>query len=367
VTRAKIRLAGPGDDVSLRALLRKTPMAGRVSLAFCREPSFFEGERPGALATQTICCVDRSDGEIIGFGCRSLRRLYVDGQPETVGYLGGLRLAPHARGGLTLARLYRELRVLHEQDAATRFYVTTILSDNVAAREALESGRGNLPRYRPWGKITTYLVPLSRNRESVAQSDVRRCDRATLTSAHGCLDRWNSRRQFAPVYGPDDLAGGRLCPGFNLGDLYVRERGSAVIGTLGVWDQTPVKQTVIAGYSAGLSLVRPLVNLAARLRGHLGLPPVGQEVRAAHASMVSVEGDDPETFKRLLETARADWSGRGFSYLALGLAEGSPFAAAARRLSARSFQSEVYLVHWPDEEPTFPDGVRPLHLEIATL
>ena len=114
MSRFQFELAGPADDADLRAVLAATPMAGRMAVSFQREPSWFGAAVVDGFSRQVVACRDRSTGRIFGFGCRSLRELYVNGEPSTVGYLSGLRVLPR----------YRKLRPAGR--AATPFSVNCI-------------------------------------------------------------------------------------------------------------------------------------------------------------------------------------------------------------------------------------------------
>ncbi len=325
-------LARVEDDDALRALLRRIPMPGRVSLAFLREPSFFLAERAGNVESQVIVARDRESGAIAGFGCRSIRRMYINGQATMAGYLSMLRGVPEVRGGTGLARGYRFLRALHA-DGKAPFYLTTILDENVAATSLLTSGRAGLPVYERAGALRTFLIPIAR-----------RCgrSRATLATSSAFLDDWNRRHQFAPVVPPP-------LP------LYTIESR----GTFAVWDQQTFKQTVVASYRP---MVRPLYNALARWRGIPLLPRAGHPIRIVYGACISA--DDVNVFDALLDHACAEWSGRGHDYLAVGLAREHPLAAAAAARAARSIDSTLYVVYW-DARPAL-DGRLP-HVEIATL
>jgi hypothetical protein len=359
-------LAGPADDEALRDLLRRTALPGEITLAFLREPSFFRAARAGNRESQAMVCRDVAAGEVVGMGERSIRAAYVDGQATALGYLSNLRGAPEWRKGLGLARGYRYLRSLHG-DGKAPFYVTTILEENADAIGLLASGRGSLPTYEHVGTLITYLLPIHRRRRG-APTGVEPVRADGLEDAFACLDAWNRRHQFAPAYEPDDLAGVTgLLPGFSLRSLYVARDRDRVVGTLGVWDQSAFKQTVVSAYSRRLGRARRLYNAYASLRGVPGLPPAGTHLRLLYGAFLSAAGDASETAEALVERALVDCSGRGASYLVVGLAEAHPLSGAIARRAARRLASRVYAVYWPDEGvPDFDRGRR-LHLEVATL
>ena len=76
MSRFRFELATPADDADLREVLRRTPMGGRVSVTFRREPSYFRGAPADGPYRQVIVCRDREAGRVVGFGLRAVRRLY---------------------------------------------------------------------------------------------------------------------------------------------------------------------------------------------------------------------------------------------------------------------------------------------------
>lgn len=341
----RFELAVEGDDAALRALFRRTPLPGPISLLFLREPSFFAAERIGNEESQVIVARDPSTGEILGSGCRSFRRLYVNGAETTVGYLSMLRGDPRARGGTGLARGYRFLRELHA-DGRAPFYITAIFDENRAARALLTSGRAGLPAYTPAGGVRTFLIPI-RYRGGRRSPDVAPAGTEALSS----LNAWNRRHQFAPVVRELTLP------------MYAF-RGT--LGTLAVWDQQSTRQLTVSSYAPALALVRPLYNAAARLRRHPPLPPPGETIRMLYGAFVSARDDDPAILAALVDHVRAEWSGRGHDFLAVGMAVDHPLAPVLVARAARTIDSTLYIVTWSAEERPALDGRR-IHPEIATL
>jgi len=363
--RFEFSLAGEAEDEELRDLLRRIAMPGNITLSFQREPSFLLAEQAGSIASQVMVCKDRTKDQIVGMGSRSIRDVYIDGKPARVGYLSMLRGVPEARGNIALARGYRYLRELHA-DGAVPYYFTTILDDNSEAKNLLTSARGGLPVYKPLAQLITYLIPLRRFRFSKSASDaVSRADQHQLSESITFLQQWNSRYQFAPVYTLADILGqSKLLPAFCPEHFYVYQERGEIRGTLGVWDQQSFKQTVVTAYSRNMQLLRPFYNLYAAITGNPGLPPTGAKIRLLYASCLS---GGQSVFEALLNQVRADWSGKGYDYLSLGVCADNPIAQIASRYATQRISSTVYIVYWQDESVMLPEADRLVHVEIATL
>lgn len=363
--RFEFALATEADDCELRELLRQIAMPGNITLAFLREPSFFLAEQAGSMASQVIVCRDCRQGRVVGMGSRSLRWVYIDGKPTSVGYLSLLRGIPQARGNIGLARGYQYLKELHA-DGAVPYYFTTILADNADAVRLLTSGRAGLPVYQPFAHLVTYLIPLTgKRRGPKAHRAISRGERGLLPQALTCLQEWSSRYQFAPVYTLQDILGqSNLLPGFSWENVYVyREHGRA-LGTLGVWDQQAFKQTVVAAYSRKMQILRPWYNLYACARGIPRLPRCGARINVLYAALTSGERC---VFEGLLQQVCADWSGRGYDYLSVGFCADNICSSVVSRYATQRIVSTVYIVYWPENEVLLPQTGGPVHLEVATL
>jgi len=199
-SRFALELATAADDLELRELLRRSPIPGQISVTFEREPSFFDSCRIRGDFFQVAVGRDRTTGKIIGLGTRSVASGFVNGQPLPLGYLADLRLEPQYRGGTLMARAYRFLRQLHE-DRRTRLYTTLVFSENHAALATIASGRAGLPQYHDIGMIHSPGINIRPVKLPIdASCEIVRGSPELLTEIVECLNRNNSRRQFAPVH-----------------------------------------------------------------------------------------------------------------------------------------------------------------------
>src|SRR5712691_4586351 len=111
--RFRFELATQADDAELRQILATTPMAGRITVTFRREPSYFHAALVDGTFRQVVICRDSDTNRIAGFGSRSVRDMYVNGQPTPIGYLSMLRGVEQYRNTGLVARGYHYLRHLH--------------------------------------------------------------------------------------------------------------------------------------------------------------------------------------------------------------------------------------------------------------
>jgi hypothetical protein len=367
----QFELAGTNDDADLRHVLAFTPMPGRIGVSLRREPSWFDAAVVDGFSRQVVACRDQGTGRIFGFGCRSLRELYVNGRPTVVGYLSSLRVLPEYRNRGLIARGYAFFRRLHE-DGQTPFYLTTIAEGNETALRILTSGRAGLPAYHLAGRYHTIAIALPRRSgppKLFSAATIRSAQVADVSAVLDFLTTAGSRRQFFPRYRPEDLlASGGLLRGLELSRLLLAERRGRVVGILGAWDQHAYRQQIVHGYSGWMRYVRPVYNQLTWLRGSPGLPRPGQQLRTLMAAMPLVADDDPVIFSDLLTTMRELCRGGPWTHLLLGLHERDPLLAVALPFQAACYTSLLFLVCWPDGDAArlALDG-RPEYLELGSL
>jgi len=351
-SRYAIGLATAADDDDLRRLLRETPMPGPIEVSLEREPDFFAAARQEGGRHHTVAIRDRLTGRLAAMGSRSVYEMFVDGQPQRVGYLSQLRIAPeHRRPGRQLLRLgFDLLRQTHAEGEAS-FDITTIIDGNETARRILEAGLPGLPRYQRLEEFVTFLLPVRRGSRAGSAIHVASGSALLLPGILDCLERFGRRHQFAWHWTSNILPPERF---------YVALAGDHIAGCLALWDQRAFKQVVIRGYDRTMTWRRPLLNLlGARL------PPVGEPLAHAHLSHVAVDDDDPQVLAALLAAAMEGARRDKLDCVTIGSAARHPLSEVVRRCyRCREYVSILYAVHW-DQPPTL-DGRIP-HPEVAVL
>lgn len=359
-------LAGPDDDAELRRLMRDNAMAGSVSVAFTREPSFFaacgvEGDRFQVMVART------PQGRPVAVFGRSVRERWVGGERRRVAYLSALRVDPEWRGRPAMFRRGFDLvaRTHAAEGDATPWLFTSIVEDNAPARRLLEAGIKALPLYEPIGVLCTLALPVWRRHPGPKRLSARAATAADLDGIVACLARNLSRRDLAPAWTAAELLDPVRCRGLGIEDFVVVERGGAIVATAAVWDQGAFKQTVVAGYAGGISTFRGLINLAAPLVGVPRLPPPGGRLDHAYLSHFAADDDDPELALAVLGAAHGRAVGRGFAYVMIGFSETDPLRTRVQRhFGAIEYRAVLYTVSF---DGPVPPPSRPFHLEVATL
>jgi hypothetical protein len=346
--RFRFQLAGPEHEADLRRLLAEEAMPGSIRLAYTREPDFFAGLALEGPFTQAFIALEGD--EIVAMGTRAIRQRLVNGRPEAVGYLGGLRARARVRGELGLSRGYALFKQEH-QDGRCRGYLSTILEANQEAMALLTARRAGLPAYWDLGRLWSHLVLVDRRRTKVSP-EVRRARPEDLDRIRDFLAEPGSVRQFFPVFDGAELGRPSL-HGLRSEDFWLLERAGKLVAVLGVWDQRARRQLRVVSYSAWLRLARPLLNTFLHLRGYAALPIAGAEVPMVAGVFLRVADDDPSALETLLAGVLASLGDTELLGLALVLHERDPLRAAMASFANIPLTSRLCGVGWEDSDPWF--------------
>ena len=362
--RLIVETGGLDHEAELRRLLRELPMPGWVSVAFEREPNFFhesviQGDRHDVMIARTA---DR----LVGFATRSVRWRWVNGLPVRVPYISALRVERDWRGGKATRLGMDLLRSLH-RPGESQYCITTIVSENAAARRALREHRPGYPRFRRRGALVTLLIPLWRDRRPRGGPQTRRAIYEDLPDIAFCLQRNNVHRQFAPIWREADLRDPGLMLGLRPSDFTVVDRDGRLSAVVALWDQRPFKQSVIRDYKPWMRAARPVYNLLAPLLNMPRLPAEGQPVRAAWLSHLAVDQDDLGETLAVVCAAAAAARAAGLESVMLGLAASDPRVEPLKRaLKPIVYHSALYTVDWRDGAADTLDD-RPDYPEVALI
>jgi hypothetical protein len=348
-----VRLASAADDEGLRRLLRTQAMPGRVRLAFCREPDFSIGCAVTGEEHQILVARSGESHEIVGVACRSIRRVFMNGREQRIGYLGQLRVDERYRGRWILSRGFATLAAMHRKDPVPAYLASIVDGNDEATGVLVRRARRGFPGFREAARYVTLALRVRRSSRLRRTSG---CVSAPpLDEIAGFLRREGARRQLASVWTADALrALGTY--GLRHEDIRVARGDAGITGVVALWDQSAYKQSEIRGYSGWLRAAAPL------------LPRPGTQLRSAYAALVCVANDDPGTFRSLLHEIYTLAAERGFEYLLIGLDARDPLLRVARAYPHVAYPSRLYLASWPDGGHSYePLDARPAYVDIATL
>ncbi len=360
-----ISIAGPDDDASIRGLLRREPLPGRIAISYQREPAFSIGcDATGENAT-VLVAREENAGTVVGVACRSEREVYVNSTPVRLGYLGQLRIDRRYRGRWLVSRGYSHLKRLHDRHPLPG-YLAAVMPDNHEALGVLvEKSRKFFPSFRC---IADYCTLALHTTHAGFPPGIASATPADIPEVIRFLRAEGPRRQFFPVWTEDRLRALVTRLGLRIEDLQIARRMGAITGVMGLWDQSAYKQNVVHSYSGWMRLARPLYNASAPWLRKPRLPKPGEKIRNGYAAFTCVAQDDAAVFNDLLIATLGRAAARGLDYLLLGLDSRDPLLGVAHEHPHILYQSRLYFAEWPEGgHLDAPFDRRPSYVEIATL
>ncbi|MCJ7432750.1 MAG: hypothetical protein MUO77_04615, partial [Anaerolineales bacterium] len=290
--------------------------------------------------------------------------------PQDLGYVGQIRIAEKYRGLWLLQRGLSYFRDLHA-DGRTSAYWGVISAENRISRGILvDHRRRRFPSAREIARIYTLGIILRNPKKPHPfGGQIERGSPEALADIVTFLGEYGAQRQFFPVYSVADFTEGEITRDFDIRDFIVARRDGAIVGVLGLWDQSGYKQSIVREYDRSLRMVKPFYNLGARLLGSQPLPNLGEHIHSAYVSFICVANDDANVFAALLRAVYNLAAEGRYAYLMLGLTTADPLLPVARKYPHIDYHSRLYLGSWESEN----DGLgkkldnRAPYIEIATL
>ena len=341
----RTEIATREHEPALRELTMQS-MPTWIRLAYPHSPDFFRAEALKGFRVDSFVVLD-TDGRVGGCGTRSLKRVWLDGSPATVGYLGNMRSFPHARKKSGLFRAYEFFKRFSESDDVP-FYFSSILRDNRAAIAILTSRRARLPRYEPCGDICSFATHANAlgipSMPTASRFTIERGDETDLAALTAFYNEQRARRQLFPVFNATLFSTPEFAS-LRLSDFIVIRRDREIVAATALWDQQAMRQIRVEAYAPLLAAARPFLNPVSRLLRYPTLPPPGSCIAHNYLAFLSVRDDSPEIFSILLTAAAARL---GKAILLFALHERDPLFPVARQLRAWRYWSTLYCVTWQE-------------------
>lgn len=343
------RLATAADEELLRSLMRENGMPTWVEMAIEREPSSFDGHVFG----RDWAVIAEEENAVVGMYTAAVLPVHVNGRPEQLGYLGGMRLsAPHRHRIRHVREGYASIRRLAPLGGTLPWWFTVVASENAIARRLLESGVRGLPCYHPVGDICTFGLPTARGKRGDAWRTAGEADLPRLLEFHAdCAARF----QFSPVLREE------LVRRIGLERFLVHARGGELRGVAALWDQRAFKHIVARRYRRPIGALVPAYNAYARVFRRIPLPRQGQALDQTFLAFLALDEGSLEHADALLR----DLLSRCTTPVAsIGLSAAHPLVPALERLKPMRYPARVYAVSFEGR----PDvGDLPVQPEVALL
>jgi hypothetical protein len=359
------RRARLDDDADLRMILRDGAMVSWVTVSLEREPSYFSGENLMGESFTVIAHEESVHPVPVGMYSCAFLPVHVNGRPERIGYLGGLRVCRPYRHKLRVIKNgFASIQVLMPDRGTVPYWFTSVASEHAAARRLLEARLPGMPVYQPVGELETLVLDAQQHRTQGLLQQATQQDVPVLVDF---FNRQACAYQFAPLLNEIQLLKLTGETGLTLGDFWLLKDGRDIRGCLAVWDQRAFKQSVIRGYRFPLSALRGAYNTWARIANRLRLPAPGERLEHAFLAFVAFDGAAENVYVDAVREGLAKVRDKGAHAGVLGLSPQNTLARVLKSgLRTHAYRTCIQTVAWPDDAQPQLDG-RPPQPEVALL
>ena len=331
-----VREADDADNEALLTLTRATPMAGTISLRIDRDPDFFALLRLRGAGKVFVAARGQ---EVVGCISAALRTVYVGGVPETIAYVGDMKVHPKLSGSRVALRLIQALES-SLRGAGIDVCFSVVAEGNARAMPLFE-GRLGIPRWIPLGRflVDQFLPTPFRSRS--AHYRIEAAEPADLPALVALLDRFHRSRQFAPQLPENEIA-----DALTAGGTFVARTGNRIAATLTLADMGPIKRNVLLNAPAAIKGSLAILRIAtAPLPGFI-VPKIGDALRLLSVRYAACDDAHHAALAGLFHVARAETFRRRFTCLAIGLHERDPLRILVRGIPGSHFNPWLLPPAW---------------------
>jgi hypothetical protein len=339
--------AGPEDEREILDIFEASVFSGKISLLYTRRPNVYESFLKEGEDVELLLCRDREKGRVVGLGAYSVSERYVNGRAQKVGYIFSLRgrgqsLKSHPL--LPKAFEYLERRC---RNKGVDFYLTTILSDNVYARQLLEKRRRCMPFYEFYGNYEVFALRTSLGLKPQEDIDLvfRKAQKIDVDAVVEFLNKEGRRYQFFPVIRREDLIR-EVYPAVAIENFYlVVDRHGRILAAGAAWDQHEYKQYIMQGAQGTIGMNNLFASLCPSfLWPWPKFPMSGEMLRFFTLSFWVIREHNKRVFNYFL--ARLSVESSQYPFFLVGVYGCHPLRRCLTSRPHVVYKSRAYLVNW---------------------
>jgi len=361
-------------DEQIEQLMAATYMPGKMlELDYQSRPSFLKALAYNGFSHDLVLIKPENFTGLAGMGIRSLRRAYLGGKIQPIGYLHHLRLHPEIRGGLYLARGYRAVKQFFRRHPA-KITITSILEENQSAQTLLASQKAEriMPQYQRISRFLTALIPLqgpgqrwparfrqvdlaenivSRSGDFEKNTKARMLGREDLNELYQLFREAGKYNDGLPVIDSTSFSAGDF-PNLRPEDFVGIFFNSRLVAACGIWNQQSDRQIVVRKLGATLKVMQKVWRFASPFVGRCPIPNEGDQVNQVLLDPWAILPEYEKRFSGLLlKEACAAAKLRNFDFAAWGVGETHPAIEAVKSVFFIPYWSIIYQVYWPEVGP----------------
>lgn len=293
-----------------------------------------------------LAVIDNDKNRIACACVLSQKRCYINGSVYEIGYLSNLKVGYQYRGSLAFARLLRFINEYCKKTDAD-CWLFSVFSDNMPVNELVKYKRMLLPKIVKFNIYNSYIFkPGSLIFRNIIKKNIelRFATNADIPSIKDFIKKTAEKKDMIPDYSVEDICNGTgLLKDFSIENLALAFNKEKIIGMMGLWDQSAYRSRSVESYSKKYRLLRPVINLAAKITGMPALPTAGNSINYKMICLKMIEDDNPDIFK-LLFNMLAQRETKN-TLLSVGFDQQHPFNSLFQKKCIK-LQNNLYLGYW---------------------
>ena len=318
------------DNDGVLALIRSMPVQGEFETVFTKEPDYMKAMLNTADSVQPV--IGKYNDKIKVLGTRSVKKAYINGQVDNLGYLSDLKISPEVKKMRALSEGFSFMKTLMT-DGRANLHIATIIDDNRAGKAVLtwKSKSSEVADFHDFGLLHTYFILPVFPKIFRSKYKIIRAKEEILDDIVEFLNEEGKKKQFFPVYTKEYFLN---LPNFRCEDFYVALSDKKIIGVMAKWEQTPFKQVVIKRYNGKWKYIKCLT-------GKL-LPKESEPIKQFYLSFIAVKNHHSDIFEALFNTIYND--NRDYKYFSVILHEKDNLNLSMKKYLSIKYDSRLYIV-----------------------
>ena len=333
--KAVFSLMTKSDNKEVLDLINSTSVKGDIEVSFAKEPDYFKALKVCADDAQSI--IGRVNDKIEILGSRSVKKVYINGSKETLGYLSDLKISKNAKKIHALSEGFKIMKSLMD-DGRAKLHIATIIDDNKQGKAALTwaNKNPNIPNFYDLGIMNTYFILPLLPKFISKQIKIIRGSIELLDDIVQFLNNEGKKKQFFPVYTKEYFLN---LPNFNIEDFYIAIQKDKIIGVMAKWEQTPFKQVIIKKYNNKWRWIK-------KLTGNF-LPEENKPIKQFYLSFIVIKNDDNKIFETLLNKIYNN--NRNYKYFSLILHNKDNLNHSLKNYFSIKYKSRLYITEYMED------------------
>ena len=320
------------DNREVLDLINSTSVKGDIEVSFTKEPDYLKAMKICANDVQAV--IGRVNNKVEILGTRSLKKVYINGTEETLGYLSDLKISNNAKKIHALSDGFRFMKSLMD-DKRTKLHIATIIEDNKQGKVSLTwaNKHPNIPHFYDLGIMNTYFILPILPKFNLKKVKIVRGSTDLLGDIVKFLNNDGKKKQFFPVYTKEYFLN---LPNFHIEDFYIAIQDKEIIGVMAKWEQTPFKQVIIKKYNGKWKWIK-------KLTGNF-LPKENEPIKQFYLSFIVIKDNDNKVFEALLNNIYN--TNRNYKYFSLILHYKDKLNNSLKKYFNIKYKSRLYITEY---------------------